>query len=355
MHTVSSRAAMTRHHPLAGARASQMAASSWQPPPGAAKASPVSRKRPDASRASTSAPLPAGLRVTHPERVIDAESGLTKGDVVAYCAGVADLILPHLKGRPVALLRAPAGVAGGRFFQKHAEAAALPGVKQLDAALDPGHDPLLEIATRQGLLSAAQMNVLEFHTWNATARTIAKPDRMVFDLDPGDGVAWAGMQEAAQLLRALLDELGLACLLKTSGGKGLHVIVPLTPRHAWQAVGAFSKAIVEHLARAMPARFASKSGAQNRIGRIFVDYLRNGWGSTTAAAWSPRARPGLGVSVPVAWDELDRLSSGDHWTLRNIADRLQIGNAPWAGAAAARRPLAPAMKALGFDPKESPP
>jgi bifunctional non-homologous end joining protein LigD len=344
---------MARHHPLAGARERQAPASGSQRTPGAGDASPSARARSDA-RSSTFAQLPAGLRVTHAERLVDADSGITKGDVAAYYASVAALILPHLKGRPVALLRAPAGVPGEKFFQKHAEAAELPGVKQLDPALDPGHDPLLEIATREGLLSAAQMNVLELHTWNATARAIGKPDRMVFDLDPGEGVGWTRMQEAARLLQSLLDEVGLACLLKTSGGKGLHVIVPLTPRFEWQDVRAFSKAIVEHLASAMPERFAMKSGAQNRVRKIFVDYLRNGWGATTAAAWSPRARPGLGVSVPVSWDELDTLTAGDHWTLRNIADRFAQGNTPWAGAVAARRPLSQAMKALGFDPKENP-
>lgn len=289
-------------------------------------------------------------RVTHPGRVIDKASGLTKGDVAQYYAQVAPLMLPHLKARPVALVRAPTGVKGPQFFQKHAEAAELPGVRQLDPALDPGHEPLLEIPTAHALVSAAQMNVLEFHTWNATANAIGRPDRMTFDLDPGEGVPWAQVQEAAQLMQVALTELGLACFLKTSGGKGLHVVVPLRRHEDWDTVKAFSQAVVQHMARTLPDRFVAKSGPRNRVGRIFIDYLRNGFGATTACAWSVRARPGLGISVPVAWKELGALTGGDHWNLANIAQRLAVGNDPWRDYAAARRSLGAPMKKLGFKP-----
>ncbi len=300
--------------------------------------------------AAIAAPWPRGLRVTHPERVIDRSSGITKGELVAFYAQVATLLLPHLKQRAVSLLRAPQGVAGQQFFQKHAEGRALVGVDVLDRALYPAHEPLLGIAGVRGLLSAAQMNVVEFHTWNATTRDMAHPDRMVFDLDPGAGVAWAQVQEGAHLLRALLDEIGLTGFLKTSGGKGLHVVVPITPRHEWDAVKAFSKAVVEHLAQVIPQRFVAKSGPRNRVGRIFVDYLRNGLGATTVTAWSARARPQMGVSVPLAWEELDGVGSASAWTVANVASRLDVGNAPWKGYAAARRGLARPMKKLGFEP-----
>ena len=173
--------------------------------------------------------------------------------------------------------------------------------------------------TAEALVSAAQMNVIEFHTWNSTIRNIDKPDRMVFDLDPGEGVAWTHVQEAALLTRALLTELGLASWLKTSGGKGLHVVVPLAPRLDYDTVKDFSQAIVQHLAQTIPARFVAKSGPANRVGRIFVDYLRNGHGATTAAAFSARARPGLGVSMPVAWEQLATLKSGAQWTIARRA------------------------------------
>ena len=294
--------------------------------------------------------LPADLRVTHAERVIDPESGVTKGELVAYYASVARLMLPHLKDRPVALLRAPGGVTGPQFFQKHADSTELPGLQRLSRDLDPGHEPLLAIGSAAGLLMAAQMNVIEIHSWNMTTRAIQKSDRMVFDLDPGEGVTWQAVCEAAQLLRAFLTELGLKCFLKTSGGKGLHVVVPLAPRHDWLVVKQFAQAIVLHMAGVLPERLVAKSGPKNRVGRIFIDYLRNGWGATTAVAWSARARPGMGVSVPVTWDELDALSGAAHWTVRNIAPRLEQGNRPWDGYTASRQGLTRPMKTLGFKP-----
>ncbi|MBX3619628.1 MAG: DNA ligase D [Rhizobacter sp.] len=296
--------------------------------------------------------LPAKLRVTHAERVVDPQSGVTKGQLVEFYAAVAELMLPHLKSRPVSLLRAPDGVGGELFFQKHAEGRALAHVDTLDRALYPSHAPLLAIGTPLGLMSAAQMNVIEVHTWNATTRAMDRPDRMVFDLDPGEGVAWPQVREATQLVYALLDELGLVSFLKTSGGKGLHVVVPLTPKYDRDTVKAFSQAIVSHLAEVIPQRFVAKSGPRNRVGRIFVDYLRNGLGATTVAAWSARARAGLGVSVPVSWDELAGLESAAQWTVLNVAERLGVGNTPWDGYAAARQSLVKPMKALGFDPNK---
>jgi len=192
------------------------------------------------------------------------------------------------------------------------------------------------------------MNTVELHTWNATSSHIAKPERICFDLDPGEGVAWPRVQEAAMLVRALLEELGLPAFLKTSGGKGLHVVVPIRRHYAWDPVKDFSHAVVEHLAQTIPSRFVARSGPKNRVGKIFVDYLRNGFGATTVAAWSVRARAGLGVSVPVEWDELLQLKSGAHWTLANVEERIAIGNAPWTGMDRQRKGLAAAMRKLGL-------
>jgi len=287
-------------------------------------------------------------RITHAERLIDAASGLTKGDLAAYYARVAPLMLPHLEGRPVALVRAPDGVGGELFFQKHAQHSDIAGIKLLDPALDPGHDPLLQIDTAEALVGAAQFNTVELHTWNATSRALGKPDRMTFDLDPGEGIDWQQMQEAALLVRVLLDELGLPSFLKTSGGKGLHVVVPLRRQFGWDEVRGFSRAIVEHLARTVPERFVAKSGPRNRVGRIFADYLRNGFGATTVSAWSARARPGMGISVPVRWDELASLKGGAHWTVATVHQRLDEGNEPWAGYEGKRATLSHAMKTLGM-------
>ncbi|SFN74103.1 bifunctional non-homologous end joining protein LigD [Nitrosospira briensis] len=194
------------------------------------------------------------------------------------------------------------------------------------------------------------MNVIEFHTWNATKNAIGKPDRMTFDLDPGEGLHWEHMQEAAQLVRIFLNELGLKSFLKTSGGKGLHVVVPLKRLRDWDTVKDFSQAIVVHLAKTIPQRFVAKSGPSNRRGKIFIDYLRNGLGATTICAWSARARPGLGVSVPLAWEELPGLTSAARWTASNIQDRLEKGNSPWSDYEASRQSILSAMKKLGFRP-----
>ncbi|WP_086921414.1 non-homologous end-joining DNA ligase [Variovorax sp. JS1663] len=286
-------------------------------------------------------------RITHAERVIDEKSGFTKGELVAYYGQVSALMLPHLRARPVSLVRAPEGVGGELFFQKHANQNEMPGVKLLDPALDPGHEPLLQIDSAAGLLSAAQMNVIELHTWNATSSAIDRPDRFTLDLDPGEGVGWPQMQEATMLVQVLLDELGLPAFLKTSGGKGMHVVVPIRRHFGWDDVKDFAQAIVQHLALTIPERFVAKSGPRNRVGRIFVDYLRNGFGATTVCAWSVRARPGLGVSVPIEWDELPDIESAAQWTVRNIGERLAVGNAPWAAMEEQRRGLAAAMKILG--------
>jgi len=311
-------------------------------PQAPATRSPRARKR-------ARSPQP-GPRISHGERVIDPSTGFTKMDMVRYYAKVGPLMLQHLKARPVALVRAPGGVPGELFFQKHQEAEALPGMRSLDPALDEGHAPLLEVVSPQGLRSGSQMNVIEYHTWNALKDRMERPDRLTFDLDPGEGVAWADVREGTRLLRVLLQELGLPAFLKTSGGKGLHVVVPLKRLRDWDTVKDFSRAIVRHLAETIPQRFVAKSGPRNRVGRIFVDYLRNGRGATTVSAWSARARPGMGVSVPVGWEELDALTSAAHWNVRNIDARLGVGNGPWQAYEEAAVSLTPAMKALGFRP-----
>jgi len=306
------------------------------------------RREPGAAAVAVPAASPLPIKITHPERVIDQSTGLTKLDLVRYYDSVADWLLPHLKDRPVSLVRAPEGIAGQLFFQKHPETR-MPGLKTLDPALWPEHAALLGVHNREALLSAAQMNVIEFHTWNSKVQKIDLPDRVIFDLDPGEGVKWPHVQEAAMLVRTLLTELGLAAWLKTSGGKGLHVVVPLAPKLDYDTVKDVSQAIVQHLARNVPQRFVAKSGAANRVGKIFVDYLRNGHSQTTAAAYSARARPGLGVSMPLEWDELAALKSSSQWTIANAREHLSFQKRdPWDGYGRSRQTLARAMKLLGI-------
>ncbi|GLC91865.1 ATP-dependent DNA ligase [Cupriavidus sp. TA19] len=271
----------------------------------------------------------AAIKVTNPDRIIDKARGITKVELVRYYESVASLMLPHLADRPLSLVRAPEGIDAPTFFQKHAETA-MPGLTERPASLWPGHGALLTADSADAIVAAAQMNVVEFHTWNSTACHIDRPDRVIFDLDPGEGVAWESMLEAAMLVHTLLDELGLQSWLKTSGGKGLHVVVPLAPHRSYDEVKAFSRAAVQHLAATLPQRFTARSGAANRKGRIFVDYLRNGFSQTTAAAFSARARPGLGVSMPVSWEQLGKLKSGAQWTIRDAREYLSFQIAdPW--------------------------
>ena len=297
--------------------------------------------------------LPEKLRVTHPDRIIDSATGTTKLDLLRYYRLVGELMMDHLKGRAVSLVRAPTGVGGELFFQKHLDTDALPGIRAFDPALTVDHAVLMEVTTGQGLLSAAQWNMVEIHTVNASRPSLARPDRMVLDLDPGEGVPWHQVQEAAHLVHAFLTQLGLKAFLKTSGGKGLHIVLPLRRVHDWETVKGFSQAMVLHLARTVPQRFVAKSGPKNRVGKIFVDYLRNGAAATTVCAWSARARPGLGISVPVAWSELDGLRGADHWTVRTVHQRLDQGNLPWSGYKAVAQTLSQAMKVLNYTPKNS--
>jgi bifunctional non-homologous end joining protein LigD len=275
------------------------------------------------------------LRITHPERVIDPSTGLTKLDLVRYYESVAERILPHLKGRAVAEVRGPQVIGKSLFFQRN------------DPAGETDDTPL-QVRNAEQLLAAAQLNVIEFHTGNCQLRTPDKPDRIVFDLDPGERLAWPLMQEGAQLLRGLLQELELQSWLKTSGGKGLHVVVPIAARWPAETVRALSKAVVEHLARTLPDRFVAKSGAANRVGRIFVDYLRNNTIATTVAAFSARARPGLGVSMPVSWDDLPEIESGAHWTVQTARDHLSFEKTdPWSGYFQAKQSIATGLRTLG--------
>ncbi len=298
-------------------------------------------------------PSPGSLSITHGERVIDPSTQLKKIDLVRYYESVSEWILPHLKGRPCSLVRGPKGVTGQLFFQKHMDKA-FPGLKELDASLWPGHESLIQVDTVEALLGAAQMNVIEFHPWNSTSKKINLPDRMVFDLDPGTGTTWKQVQEGATLTRSLLSDLGLASWLKTSGGKGLHVVVPLASRWNYDTVKGLSKAIVQHLTKTIPSRFVAKSGASNRVGKMFVDYLRNGHGATTAAAFSARARPGLGVSIPIAWEQLAEIRSGAQWTVADAREYLSFRKQdPWAQFWKQSQSLTQAMKSLSFTPAKA--
>jgi len=301
-------------------------------PPSAktAKASKTSSASKKKSLSDNSKPEIAGIAISNPGRIIDTTSKGTKIDLVAYYEQVAELILPQLQHRPVSLLRAPDGIIGQQFFQKHADNNGIPHITQLDKKLDPEHDPLMMVDSIEGLVSCVQMNTVEFHTWGATTPDIDTPDRFVLDLDPDSSLPWRSVLEATKLTLSVLDELKLTSFLKTTGGKGMHIIVPLTPEAGWDYVKAFTKSIAEFMATQIPDRFVAKMGPKNRIGKIFVDYLRNSRGASTVSAYSVRARPGLTVSVPIERNELEKVMRPDQWHIGNLGQRLEKLRAnPW--------------------------
>jgi bifunctional non-homologous end joining protein LigD len=308
------------------------------------------KKTAAAAKKKTEPPAPSQIglgegkvRITHPDRVIDASSGTTKVQLAEYYARVAEWILPELKDRPVALVRAPDGIAGELFFQKNAERLAIPGITTLDKELTG--QPVMIINNAEALIGAVQMSTVELHTWNATADNLDRPDRFVLDLDPDPALPWKSMVEATQLTLSVLDELGLKAFLKTSGGKGIHLVVPLTRKLDWDEVKDFSHAIVSHMAKLLPERFSAVSGPKNRVGRIFIDYLRNGLGATTICAYAVRTREGLPVSVPIFREEVAELKGGNQWNVHNVHERLaEVGDEPWANLKKTRQTITAEMR-----------
>ncbi|WP_160107234.1 DNA ligase D [Pseudomonas izuensis] len=332
-------------------RPTAVKATSAKPAP-AKKAAPAKKtaaaKSPAAQKKAEPAPSQQGLaegkvRITHPDRVIDASSGTTKMQLAHYYASVAEWILPQLKDRPVALVRAPDGVAGELFFQKNAERLAIPGITTLDPQLTG--QPMMVINNAEALVGAIQMSTVELHTWNATSDNLDKPDRFVLDLDPDPALPWKRMVEATQLTLTVLDELGLKAFLKTSGGKGIHLVVPLTRKLGWDEVKEFSHGIVSHMAKLLPERFSAVSGPKNRVGRIFIDYLRNGLGATTICAYAVRTREGLPVSVPIFREEVGDLKGGNQWNVHSVHERLaEVGDEPWAEMKKTRQTITAEMR-----------
>jgi bifunctional non-homologous end joining protein LigD len=314
---------------------------------------PRTAKSLKAPKASSAKKTSDGVNITHPERIIDTQSGTQKQQLAAFYQSISEWVLPFLRQRPVSLLRAPEGVDGEQFFQKHSERLAIPNIKQLDPSLDPGHARLMEIDSPRALLGAVQMGTIELHTWGATTDKIETPDLFVLDLDPDPALPWKTMLEAAQLTLSVLDELGLEAYVKTSGGKGLHLIVPLARRDGWDTVKAFAKAVAQFMTAQLPERFTATSGPKNRVGKIFIDYLRNARGASTVAAYSVRARPGLPVSVPVSREELKGLRGAQQWTVANLQERLNsLKSDPWAGYANRQKITRKMWDKLGATPPQ---
>ncbi|QFI70082.1 DNA ligase D [Sinorhizobium alkalisoli] len=268
------------------------------------------------------------VRLTHPDRLYWKDAGVTKQGLADYYCDVWPFIGPYIVNRPLALVRCPDGVGGSCFFQKHAWRGQ---AKEILKAVDPEDDePIIAIDDLPGLIGLVQGGVLEIHPWGSQLNELDRPDMIIMDLDPGPGVEWAAVIEAAHDVRARLADAGLSSFVKTSGGKGLHVVAPLTPKANWQEVKAFTKSIADAMAADDPARYVATVTKAKRKGKILVDYLRNARGSTAVAPYSTRAREGAAVSMPLGWDELSPAVGPDYFTVENALPRLNALDAdPW--------------------------
>lgn len=262
--------------------------------------------------------------ITHRERVVFPDTGLTKGDLADYYAALAGPLLAFACNRPLSIVRCPEGIERQCFFQKHKGAgfgSALKSVAILEKSGDTRE--YMALGSPESLLSAVQLGTVEFHIWGSRSDLLEMPDRMVFDLDPGEGLKFAEVCSAARDIASRLDRLGLASFPLLTGGKGIHVVVPLEPGHSWDAHAAFAKGFALDLAATQAERFTAAIRKEQRQGRIFVDWLRNQRGATAIAPYSVRARAGAPVAAPVAWKELDEFESAQAFSLRDAETLLK--------------------------------
>jgi bifunctional non-homologous end joining protein LigD len=292
----------------------------------------------------------AGVRLTHPDRVLWAEQGLTKEGLAAFYADIADWLLPHVVHRPLSLVRCPSGEQKHCFFQKHAWAGLHPAIRSLP--IEGEDEPVLAVEDIAGVIGLVQAGVLEIHPWGATLDDVERPDRLIFDFDPDAGRGWADVVAGAREVRERLKAAGLESFVKTTGGKGLHVVVPLVPSAPWDEAKEFTQKIASAMAADAPDRYTDKLPKRERVGRIFIDYLRNGRGATAVAAYSTRARPNAPVSTPLAWDELDDVPSAAAFTVANLRARLShLGRDPWDGFFEVEQSLAKGGRAPKAKPR----
>jgi bifunctional non-homologous end joining protein LigD len=316
-----------------------------------ASASPTeSSRKMVASRSSGAAKssgghlIVGGVKLSNPDKVLYPEDGITKEELARYYDSIADHVLPHVIGRPLMIVRCPEGYQGECFFQKHLTTTMPKAIQGVKVREEKGERTYIRIESLEGLIGLVQMGVLEIHAWGAPAHRIERPDRMIFDLDPDEGTPWEEVLLAARRTRDHLSRLGMESFLKTTGGKGLHVVVPLAGRNDWTEVKEFSRAVAESLVRESPDRYTSKMSKALRQGKIFIDYLRNARGATAVAAFSTRARKGAPVSAPIGWRELKPSLLSDAFTVRNLPAGLSRRTDPWKEYEAARVAITKAMR-----------
>ncbi len=302
---------------------------------------PTAPAPPKATIGRDGAAVVEGIRVTHAAREVYPEPGITKLALAEFYAEIAEHMLPHVARRPLSLLRCPEGVVGQRFFQKHLMPGTPAAIKRIPVPMKEGIEDYLMIEDAAGLVALVQMSVLEIHPWGSTIDNLEKPDRLTFDLDPDEGLGWDQVVAGAVAVRELLETLGLRSFVKTTGGKGLHVVAPVKPALEWDAAKEFTRVVVSMLVDAAPTLYTSSMAKKSRRGRIFIDYLRNGRGATAVAAYSTRARADATVSVPVTWEEVEGGLRSDRFTVLTLPEYLRARAAdPWAELAATKQMIA---------------
>ncbi len=300
--------------------------------------------REDTAKPTKQEPAPrAQVKLTHPDRVYWKDAGVTKEGLADYYAQVWPFMAPFVVSRPLALLRCPSGAEAQCFFQKHAWKGHHKAILTLDDPNDSSDEPILAIDGIDGLIGLVQAAVLEIHPWQSSVPDLERPDQIVIDLDPGEGVAWQKVIEAAREVRERLAGVSLEAFVKTTGGKGLHVVAPLKPGAGWEEVKAFTKGLAEAMAADAPDSFVATITKSKRRGKILVDYLRNQRGATAVAPYSTRARAGAPVAMPLAWDELSPAVGSAYFTVNNAVARLaNLAADPWSDFRKAEAPLAAA-------------
>jgi bifunctional non-homologous end joining protein LigD len=287
----------------------------------------------------------AGVRISHPDKILYPEQGVSKRALAEFYATIADFMLPHVIHRPLTLLRCPDGRQNECFYQKHPGGSIPAALRTIPIREKDATAPYIVIDDIKGLLALVQMGVLEIHPWGSSETDLEKPDILTFDLDPGPGVGWPEVIEGARLLRRRLEELGLTAFVKTSGGKGLHLVVPIQRRTGWQEAKAFAKAVALDMVRHRPGRFTTEMKKIKRQGKILIDYLRNDRGATTVAAYSTRAGAGAPVSTPIRWNELDRTVTADRYRIDNLPRRMAaLKSDPWRDFFQVRQGISRAMQ-----------
>ncbi len=279
---------------------------------------PAPRKRSNAQ----SEDVIADIAISNGDKVLYPEAKVTKRELAEYYVAIGDWIVPHLENRPLTLVRCPNGWDKPCFYQKHAKESISEYIDRIDIREGGGEQPYMMANNVSAVVALVQMGVLELHPWGSRAPKLGYPDRLIFDFDPDETLPWDRLVEAVNVLRKLLDTLGLRAFLKTTGGKGLHVVVPVAPTRAWDPAKAFCKAIAELLVRTFPDRFTSKMTKTTREGRIFVDYLRNAENATAIAPYSVRAKRNAPVAMPITWEQLKQDLRNDHFNVRNVPGLL---------------------------------